>query len=333
MDYHKLFKIKPGAKVRLDKVDPGFTANHKNKISAETEMARHQIRLCDLQYLLYAENNRSLLICLQALDAGGKDGTINKVFSALNPQGTHVYSFKPPSKEEAEHDFLWRVHKRVPAKGEVVIFNRSHYEDVLVTRVHNLVSKDVWSKRYDVINEFEKDLADSGTKIVKFFLYISPEEQLRRFEQRLNDPARRWKISESDYAERELWNKYMKAYEDALSRTSTEYAPWYIIPANRKWFRNLAISRIVMETLESMHLKTPKPSVDIDDIRRKYHSAAMAANTETKNKKQKKKDKKNKQLKTEKKQDLKLKMKKKESKTTENKGASKAKQTTEHEGS
>ncbi len=291
MDYEKLFKIEPGTKVDLDKIDPKFTANQGNKVSAETEMAKYTSRLHVLQYLLYAENKKSLLICLQALDAAGKDGTINRVFAALNPQGTRVCGFKTPTKEEAEHDFLWRVHKRVPAKGEVVIFNRSHYEDVLVTRVHNLVPKDIWSKRYEAIIDFEKDLVDNGTKILKFYLHISPEEQLRRFEQRLDNPTRHWKISESDYSERELWKEYMKAYEDALSKTSTKHAPWYIIPADRKWFRNLAISKIVAEAMEALNLKTPKPTVDIEEIRTKYHSAAMEEKADPHNRKKQKKDK------------------------------------------
>ena len=314
MDYQKLFKVEPGTKVDLDKIDPRFTANHSNKVSAETEMAKYTRSLCDLQYLLYAENKKSLLICLQALDAGGKDGTINHVFTAFNPQGTRVYGFKIPTKEEAEHDFLWRVHKRVPGKGEVSIFNRSHYEDVLVVRVHNLAPKDVWSKRYEAIIDFEKDLADNGNKILKFYLHISPDEQLRRFEQRLNDPTRHWKISEYDYSERELWKEYMKAYEDALSKTSTKYAPWYIIPADRKWFRNLAISKIVAETMEGLNSKTPKPTVDIEEIRTKYHNAATEEKGDPHNKKAQKKDKGKKKKRAAQQEEQKLKDEKKKKK-------------------
>jgi PPK2 family polyphosphate:nucleotide phosphotransferase len=227
-----------------------------------------------LQYLMYAENRRSLLICLQGLDAGGKDGTVRHVMGAMNPQGTRVHAFKVPSALEASHDFLWRVHEQVPARGEIVIFNRSHYEDVLVARVHSLVPKDVWSKRYDLINDFEKNLVEGGTLIAKFFLHISKDEQLRRFKQRLSDPKRHWKISEADYTERKLWPEYMAAYEAALSRTSTQAAPWFVIPADHKWFRNLAISKILLDLLRSLDMKTPAPTVDIDAIKRKYHSAA-----------------------------------------------------------
>jgi PPK2 family polyphosphate:nucleotide phosphotransferase len=184
-----------------------------------------------------------------------------------------VHAFKVPSTLEASHDFLWRAHQHAPARGEVVVFNRSHYEDVLVARVHGLVPKDVWSKRYDRINDFEKNICQGGTHILKFFLHISDEEQLRRFKQRLVDPKRQWKISEADYTERKLWPQYVKAYEEALSKTSTANAPWFVIPADRKWFRNLAIGSILVETLESLRMKTPAPTVDIDDIRRRYHVA------------------------------------------------------------
>lgn len=214
---------------------------------------------------------------LQALDAGGKDGVVRHVFSATDPQGTAVCAFKEPSRLEAAHDFLWRIHLGAPRKGELVIFNRSHYEDVLIVRVHKAVAKRVWSKRYDLINDFELNLIESGTRILKFYLHISPEEQLERFKQQLDDPARQWKISESDYTERELWPEYIEAYEDAIERTSTEHAPWYVIPSNHKWFRNLAISAIVADTLEEMDLKLPPVEVDIAEIRRKYHAAALAA--------------------------------------------------------
>jgi PPK2 family polyphosphate:nucleotide phosphotransferase len=272
MNDDERFRVKPGSKVKLDRKDPEFTGGHKKK-EADKRLAQYAQKLRDLQFLLYAEGKRSLLICLQALDTGGKDGTINHVFAPMNPQGTRVHAFKVPSREEAAHDFLWRIERQAPARGEVVIFNRSHYEDVLVARVHRLVPPKVWSKRYDLINAFEKNLAANGTRILKFFLHISKEEQLQRFKQRLDDPARRWKISEADYAEREFWEDYQKAYEDALSRTSTKHAPWFIIPANHKWFRNLAVSRIVVENLESLKLKVPKPTVDIEEIRRKYHAA------------------------------------------------------------
>ncbi len=273
MDYVKLFRVKLGSKVKLDKIDPDFSAKHKNQASVKGKLEKYNQRLRELQYLLYAEGKHSLLICLQGLDTSGKDGTINHVLGAMNPQGTRVHGFKVPSREEAAHDFLWRIEQRAPARGEVVIFNRSQYEDVLVVRVHNLVPQEVWSKRYELINSFEKNLAANGTLILKFFLHISREEQLRRFKQRLDDPERQWKISEADYAERKFWSDYQDAYEDALSQTNTKYAPWFVIPANHKWFRNLAVSRIVVETLESLKMKFPEPTVNLKDIKRKYHAA------------------------------------------------------------
>jgi PPK2 family polyphosphate:nucleotide phosphotransferase len=273
MKYSKLFRIKPGSKVTLKKIDPDFTAEHKKRKKAAKQVGKLDGQLRELQYLIYSEGKRSLLICLQALDGAGKDGTINHVLGSMNPQGTRVHGFKAPSKEEREHDFLWRIQQQVPKPGEVVIFNRSHYEDVLVVRVHNLVPPPVWSARYAEINEFEKQLVASGTHILKFFLHISPEEQLRRFKLRLDDPARHWKISEGDYAEREFWDDYTRAYEDALSKTSTTHAPWYVIPSNNKWFRNLAVAKIVAETMESLGMKLPDPKVDIEEVRQKYHQA------------------------------------------------------------
>ena len=230
----------------------------------------------DFEQML-AENRRSVLVCLQALDAGGKDGTINHVLAAMNPQGARVHGFKQPSVEEAAHDFLWRAHVHAPRRGEVVVFNRSHYEDVLVVRVHDLVPRAVWSKRYDLINDFERNLVDAGTHVLKFYLHVSADEQLVRFKQRLDDPARQWKISVSDYTERELWPRYVDAYEEALEQTSTKWAPWYVIPANHKWFRDLAISQILADTMQQMGLKTPRPQVDLAEIRRKYHAAEAAA--------------------------------------------------------
>jgi PPK2 family polyphosphate:nucleotide phosphotransferase len=273
MDYRKDFMVKPGAKVRLSNIDPSFTGKHESHEGAAAEIRKHVERIDRLQYLLYADGSQSLLVVLQALDAAGKDGVIRHVFSGMNPQGTLVFGFKQPSKDEIAHDFLWRAHLRAPRKGEVVIFNRSHYEDVLVVRVHQLVPESVWSKRYDLINDFETMLAQNGTNILKFFLHISPEEQLSRFAQRLEDPARHWKISESDYSERELWPKYVEAYEEAIASTSTKRAPWYIVPANHKWFRNLAVAQIIADTMHEMGLKLPPTHVDIADIRRKYHMA------------------------------------------------------------
>ena len=273
MDYREKFMVEPGAKVRLSKIDPSYAGKRESHEEASPEILKHVQRMDKLQYLLYADGNRSLLVVLQALDAAGKDGVIRHLFSGMNPEGTSVFGFKQPSTVEAAHDFLWRAHQRTPGKGEVVIFNRSHYEDVLVVRVHKLVEHSVWSKRFDLINDFEKMLAQNGTKILKFYLHISPEEQLERFKQRLDDPSRNWKISEGDYSERELWPKYVDAYEDAMELTSTKHAPWYVIPSNHKWFRNLAASQIIADTMDEMGLKLPPTRVNIVDIRRKYHAA------------------------------------------------------------
>ncbi|MDD2738768.1 MAG: polyphosphate kinase 2 family protein [Methylomonas lenta] len=273
MNYRKKFVVEPGEKIHLNKVDPSYTGQHESHEKALPIMQEHIARMDKLQYLLYADGDQSLLIVLQALDAAGKDGVVRHVFSGMNPQGTSVFGFKQPSKDEAAHDFLWRAHQRAPARGEVVIFNRSHYEDVLVVRVHKLAKKSIWSKRYDLINDFEKMLTCNGTRILKFFLHISPEEQLARFKQRLDDPSRHWKISDADYSERKLWPKYTEAYEDVLELTSTPYAPWYVIPSNHKWFRNLAISQIIADTMDEMGLKLPPTHVDIDTITKEFHAA------------------------------------------------------------
>jgi PPK2 family polyphosphate:nucleotide phosphotransferase len=272
VNYAKHFRAGRGSHARLSTVDPAFKGDGDKAAAAERTAANVE-KLRDLQYRLYAENERSLLICLQGLDASGKDGTINHILGAMNPQGTRVRAFKVPTHEEAAHDFLWRIHAHVPARGEVVIFNRSHYEDVLVVRVHGLAPKSVWSKRYDRINEFEENLFEARTHVLKFYLHLSEAEQLRRFKERLDDPARHWKISEADYSERKLWPQYIEAYEDAIEKTSTAHAPWFVIPADHKWFRNLAISAIVVDTLESIGMEIPKPTVDLDAIRRKYHRA------------------------------------------------------------
>jgi PPK2 family polyphosphate:nucleotide phosphotransferase len=230
-----------------------------------------------LQYLMYAGKKHSLLIVLQGMDAAGKDGVVRHVITGMNPAGCEVVGFKQPTPDDRAHDFLWRVHPHVPDKGKVVIFNRSHYEDVLVVRVHKLVPERVWSARYDLINDFEKLLAvENNTTILKFFLFISKDEQLARFKQRLDDPARQWKISESDYTERDYWDAYIAAFEDVLRKTSTAHAPWFVIPSNHKWFRDLAISQIITRTLEDLKMKPPQPTVDIAAIRKKYHSAAAA---------------------------------------------------------
>jgi len=271
--YANRFRVAPGAKVKLKDIDPGFKDSHENHRDAADEIERYQTRLRELQELLYADRRRSVLLCLQALDTGGKDGTINHILGSMNPQGCKVVGFKQPSAEESAHDFLWRIHRAAPARGEVAIFNRSHYEDVLIARVHNLVPKEIWSCRYDRINAFENGLVEDGTQILKFYLHISKDEQLKRFKDRLDDPAKQWKISEADYKERTYWDDYIAAYEDALSHCSTEHAPWFIIPADHKWFRNLAVARIVVEHLEGLKMTFPKPSVDIEHIRQEYHSA------------------------------------------------------------
>lgn len=255
----------PGKKCNLGKIDPGETFG-LDKEKCAGALAKNLDKLAVLQYQLFAEAKRSLLIVLQGIDAGGKDGTIRRVMTAFNPQGTHVTPFKVPAGEETAHDYLWRVHKRVPAAGEVAIFNRSHYEEVLVVRVHNLVPKALWSKRYDHINDFEEMLADCGTKIVKFFLYIDREEQKKRFEERLTDPAKKWKFSPGDIEERKYWDDYRQAFETAIEKCSKPWAPWYVIPANRKWFRNYAVSEILVDTLKRMKLQYPEPAEGLETI-------------------------------------------------------------------
>ncbi len=282
MDYRKEFRVDPDSKVKLSKLDPAYKSKHESQEEAKQETDKYQQKLFQQQALLYAEQKHSILVVLQALDAGGKDGTIKHVFVALNPQGATVASFKQPTATELAHDFLWRVHPHAPGKGEIVIFNRSHYEDVLVTRDHKLISKDIWTARYERIRDFEALLAENGTTIIKLFLHISKEEQLTRFAQRLDDPNRNWKISESDYSERALWNDYLAAFEDAISATSTKHAPWYVIPSNHKWFRNLAVSQIMADTMEDLKLAFPPPSVDLADIRRKYHAAVGEQNNNRK---------------------------------------------------
>jgi len=269
----KDFRISPGESIRLRDFNPSYKGKYQKHEALEKVEELRQ-KMSDLQQHLFAERKRSLLVVLQALDAGGKDGVIKHVIGSMNPDGCHVANFKEPTQQELAHDFLWRIEAQTPAKGEIAIFNRSHYEDVLVVRVHNLVPKSVWSQRYDLINDFERRLIQNGTHILKFFLHISKEEQLQRFDQRLDDPAKRWKISEADYSERERWDDYLRAYEDAFARCNNEDAPWFVIPADHKWFRDLAISEIIVSTMERMNFQLPQPTVDIAEIRRKYHSAA-----------------------------------------------------------
>ena len=252
-----------GRKVKLADYAADDTPGYKHKEAAKQDVAGDVARLADLQQLLYAENKRSLLVILQGMDAGGKDGTIRHVMSGVNPQGCRVTSFKVPSAEEASHDFLWRIHKALPGRGEIGVFNRSHYEDVLVVRVHGLAPKEVWSERYDQINAFEAEAVQNGAVLLKFFLHISKDEQKKRLQERLEDPKKNWKFSPADMEERKYWDDYVEAYQTALSRCSTSWAPWSIIPANKKWFRNLAVSQIIVEALEEMDMKFPKPAFDL----------------------------------------------------------------------
>lgn len=268
--YNKLI-VKPDSKVKLKDIDPAYHAQYDNEEHAKQTLEQHVEKIRELQRKLYGEKKHALLIVLQGIDAAGKDGTCWHVMTAMNAQGTSVHGFKQPTSEEKAHDFLWRIHRHTPGLGEVAVFNRSHYEDVLIQRVHNIVPKKIWSKRYAHINHFEELLNDSQVTILKFFLYISPEEQLERFKQRLDDPERQWKISESDYTERQYWNQYIAAYEDMLNQCSTAHAPWFVIPSNHKWFRNLAISEIILETLKRMKLQLPDPEVDLEKIRSEYH--------------------------------------------------------------
>ena len=267
MDFRKQLGVRPGTKVKLAKWDPDETLGLRKGAKERDRLQKATARLDSLQYLLYASKRHALLVIFQGMDAAGKDGTIRHVMSGLNPQGCVVASFKQPTPDELAHDFLWRVHKVVPGDGYIGVFNRSPYEDVLVTRVHNLVPKEVWSARYDQINAFEKILSLNRVRIVKFFLHISKDEQKKRFLDRIDDPDKRWKISLTDFSERKYWDDYILAYEVALTRCSTDAAPWYIIPANKRWFRNLAVTRILVETLEQMKLKFPPATIDVKDLK------------------------------------------------------------------
>ena len=262
----KELRIRPGARVKMADFDPADT-HGVDKGAGGRQLQKNLDRLSVLQYLLYAEGKRSLLVVLQGIDAGGKDGTIQHVMSGLNPQGVSVTSFKVPEGPEKRHDYLWRIHNALPEYGEIGIFNRSHYEDVLVVRVHALVPKEVWSKRYNQINEFERMLTENGVRIVKFLLYIDKEEQARRFRERIDDKTKNWKFSPADMKEREYWDQYIDAYQDMLRKCSKRHAPWYVIPANHKWFRNLAVSQILCEELEAMKLRFPKPVADLSGIK------------------------------------------------------------------
>lgn len=273
-NYRKQFIVKPRAEIRLKHFDPGYHGKHESHKKALSQIQENLQKMEQLQYRMYAENKHSLLIVLQGLDAAGKDGVVRHVLTGMNPAGCVSVNFKEPTKEDLAHDFLWRVHPHVPARGSVAIFNRSHYEDVLVVKVHRLAPEKVWSKRYDEINQFERLIAtQNNTAILKFFLHISKEEQLARFKKRLDDPDRQWKISDTDYKERDYWSDYTRAFEDVLNKTSTDYAPWFIIPSNHKWFRDLAISQIIVRRIEDMDIQVPKPTVNLAEIRREYHQA------------------------------------------------------------
>ena len=258
--------LKPGDKVRLSEIDPDDTAGlDKGKdVAARFEKATE--RLADLQERLYAENKRGVLVVLQAMDAGGKDGTIRKVMGPLNSASCYVVSFKKPSTTELAHDYLWRVHQQTPKKGEIGIFNRSHYEDVLVVKVHGLVDEATVEKRYGHINDFERMLTDCGTRVIKFMLHITHDEQKKRMQQRIDDPTKHWKLSPVDFEERKRWGEYMAAFEAALTATTTPWAPWYVVPANKKWFRDLFVAETLVRALEEMNPRYPAPAVDVSKL-------------------------------------------------------------------
>ncbi|MFP4346385.1 MAG: polyphosphate kinase 2 family protein [Anaerolineales bacterium] len=263
----KQYRVAPKTRVDLTEWNPRERAAFEgSKSQGKKELVNLNARLEALQELLYAEGQHQLLIVLQAMDTGGKDGVIRHVFNGVNPQGVKVANFKVPTPEELAHDYLWRVHKETPGSGEITIFNRSHYEDVLVVRVHGLVPPEVWGRRYDHINAFERLLADEGTTILKFYLHISPQEQQERLQARLDEPHKRWKFNPGDLKDRALWPQFMQAYEELLSKTSTPWAPWYIVPADRKWYRNLVIGTVIAETLEALEMRYPQPAAGLDEI-------------------------------------------------------------------
>lgn len=261
MSFARRFLARPSRKIKLDDWKTDETAG-LTKARATKLLKQNVDRLAELQYLLYAENKHALLVVFQAMDAGGKDGTIRNVFKGVDPHGIKVTSFKAPTPEELEYDFLWHIHKAIPHRGEIGVFNRSHYEDVLVARVRDLVPKKVWSKRYDQINRFEQTLAENRIVILKFFLHISKAEQQQRLEARLRNPKKNWKFNPADFEERKHWDDYVKAYEAVPSRCSAKWAPWFIVPADRKWFRNVVVSQIIADTLEGLRMKFPKANFE-----------------------------------------------------------------------
>ena len=263
----KRYAVKPGKSVRLKDWNPAERHLSSGDEALDAQLlTQHGDQIDKLQDLLYAEHKHKILIVLQGMDASGKDGTIRHVFNSVDPLGVHVASFKAPTEEELRHDYLWRIHSEVPGKGEIVIFNRSHYEDVLIVPVHGWITPDECKKRYQQINEFERLLSDSGTTIIKCFLYISKDEQKARFEERLADPEKHWKFRLGDLEERKLWKKYMQAYEGALAATSNKWAPWYVIPANSKTERNLVISSLLIRTLEKLKMRYPEPEGDLSNV-------------------------------------------------------------------
>jgi len=267
------YRVKPGKKIALRDFDPNDRGDMQGEKDKGIEkLAKLRLELNQLQELLYAEHKHKLLIVLQAMDTAGKDGTIRSVFEGVNPQGVRVANFKAPTVPELDHDYLWRVHAQVPGKGEITIFNRSQYEDVLVVRVHNLVPETVWKKRYQHINAFERMLADESTTILKFYLNIDAEEQKQRFLERLNTPEKNWKFNPSDLSERKLWPQYIQAYEDALNETSTDWAPWYVVPANHNWYRNLVVVSVIVGTLKGLKMSFPKPDEDLAQYRKALES-------------------------------------------------------------
>jgi PPK2 family polyphosphate:nucleotide phosphotransferase len=261
------YRAKPGQKHNLSKVSTSATGDFADKDDATGDTERNLKKMAKLQELLYAEGKHAVLIVLQAMDTGGKDGAIEHVFSSVNPQGCSVTSFKQPTHLELRHDFLWRIHQAAPPKGTIGIFNRSHYESLLVERVHELVPKKVWSKRFDRINEFEKMLTDEGTTILKFFLHISKDEQKKRLQARLDDKKRHWKFDPNDLSERKKWNDYQEAYEDVLRKCSTHDAPWYIVPSDHKWFRNWMLTDTIVKALEKLDMKYPPAPAGLDEIK------------------------------------------------------------------
>ncbi len=258
--------LEVGKKIKLAKITTRGKDLHQDRDAAEREFEKLRSTLVDLQNRLYAEGERKLLIVFQATDAGGKDGTIRNVFKGVNPQGVRVTSFKKPTDEELAHDFLWRIHRAVPAAGMIGVFNRSHYEDVLVVRVRGLAPEVVWRPRYEQINEFEHLLTATGTKILKFYLHISKEEQAERFQARIDDPAKHWKFNHDDLKKRQLWDDYEAAHEEMLNQCTTKHAPWYVIPADQKWYRNLAIAQVLVDTLQRMDPRYPEADAGISDV-------------------------------------------------------------------